>query len=137
MIVVLIVGIVAAIAIPSFSNVSQEARTKSLLGQLKTLRSQLSLYKAQHDDTLPDLVNNQWAQMASTTNVSGTVDTTSTGIFGPYVNKTPVNPLNSNTIVAAGAGAGVGWIYDKSTGTLQATNATVTLVFDDNTLVVQ
>jgi general secretion pathway protein G len=137
MIVVLLVAIIAAIAIPSFSNVSQESRTKALLGQLKTLRSQISLYTVQHHDTVPDLVTNQWAQMQSTTNLGGTVDTTATGIFGPYVNKSPVNSLNGNTSVAASAGAGVGWIFDVNTGTLTATNATATLTFDDNTGIVQ
>ena len=52
MIVVMLLGILAAIAIPSFSNVSQETRTKALMSQLKTVRSQLSLYKAQHGDTI-------------------------------------------------------------------------------------
>src|SRR5258706_2155866 len=99
MIVVMLLGILAAIAIPSFSNVSQETRTKALMSQLKTVRSQLSLYKAQHGDTIPDLVTNQWAQLQSTTNPGGAVDTTATGICGPYVNKPPVNSLNGNTAI--------------------------------------
>jgi general secretion pathway protein G len=137
LIVVLLIGIVAAIALPSFSNVSQETRTKTLVGQLKTLRSQIELYKAQHMDTLPDLVNNQWAQLQSPTNMRGVIDTTSVGTYGPYVNKLPVNPLNGNTAVGAGAGAGLGWVFNPANGTLIATNATATLTFDDNTLVVQ
>lgn len=137
LIVVIILGILSAIVIPQFSNAAVTSRKNSLIGQMKTLRSQILLFKLQHNDTLPNLVLNQWNQFQSTTNLSGAVDATATGIFGPYVLKLPQNPLNSNTTVAAAAAIGVGWIYTASTGTLNATNQTETLAFDENTGVVQ
>ena len=137
LIVVIILGILAAIVIPQFSNASQLSRANSLMGQLKEMRSQLELFKVQHNDTLPDLVTNQWAQMQSTTNRSGAVDLTATGTFGPYVNKAPTNPLNTYSTVATSPGAGVGWIYIVSTGRLTATNQTSTLAFDETNGVVQ
>jgi general secretion pathway protein G len=133
LIVVIILGILAAIVIPQFTNASTEARKNSLVSQLQTLRSQIQLFKLQHNDVLPDLVTNQWAQLMSKTNLSGAVDATATGIYGPYVESTPKNPLNNNATVAAAAGAGVGWVYDVTTGSITATNQTDTSMFDENT----
>ena len=137
LIVVIILGILAAIVIPQFTNASTEARKNSLLSQIQTLRSQIQLFKLQHNDVLPDLVANQWSQLLSKTNLSGAVDNTAAGIYGPYLESTPKNPLNTNSTVAAAAGATVGWIYDVTTGALTATNQTPTLVFDESTGTVQ
>jgi general secretion pathway protein G len=136
LIVVIILGILAAIVIPQFSNASTDARKASVLSQLQTFRSQIQLYKLQHNDVLPDLVLNQWTQMMSKTNVAGIVDTTATGIYGPYIESDPINPLNGNRTVAAAAGTGVGWVYSNVTtsatpGIIYATNQTDTKVFDE------
>jgi type II secretory pathway pseudopilin PulG len=128
------------ILIVVITNASTSARVSSLQSQLQTLRSQVQLFKLQHNDTLPDLVTNQWSQLMSKTNVAGAVDTTATGIFGPYVESTPVNPLNSNNTVAGAAGAGVGWVYSNTganAGVITATNQTPTLLFDESTNTVQ
>src|SRR5258707_10798993 len=93
LIVVIILGILAAIVIPQFTNASTDARKASLVSQLQTLRSQIQLFKLQHNDVLPDLVANQWNQMMSKTNLLGNVDTTATGLFGPYLESQPINPL--------------------------------------------
>jgi len=137
LIVVIILGILAAIVIPQFTNASTDARKNSLLSQLQTLRSQIQLFKLQHNDILPDLVTNQWAQMLQKTSLGGTVDTTAAGKYGPYLESTPKNPLNQNAVVAAAAAANVGWTYDVSTGDLKATNQTSTSMFDENTGSVQ
>ncbi len=52
LIVVIILGILAAIVIPQFTNASQDARRNSLMSQLQTVRSQIELYKLQHKDAL-------------------------------------------------------------------------------------
>lgn len=137
LIVIIILGILAAIVIPQFSNASQISRANALMGQLKEMRSQIELFKLQHNDILPDLVANQWNQLESTTNLTGAVDTTAAGKFGPYVNKAPTNPLNTFSVVAAAGGSGIGWVYDPTTGVLKATNQTPSLVFDESSGVVQ
>ena len=140
LIVVIILGILAAIVIPQFSNASTDARKSSMLSQLQTMRGQVQLFKLQHNDILPDLVTNQWTQLTSPTNLAGAVDTTATGIFGPYMESGPVNALNSNKTVAAGPGAGVGWTYSTTgpnAGVIYATNQTPTLMFDENVGTVQ
>ena len=50
LIVVIILGILAAIVIPQFTNASQDARKSSLTSQLQTMRSQIALYELQHND---------------------------------------------------------------------------------------
>ena len=140
LIVVIILGILAAIVIPQFTNASTSARVASLQGQVQTLRSQIQLFKLQHNDVLPDLVTNQWNQLMSKTNVSGAVDTTATGVYGPYLESIPTNPLNSFSTVAAAPGASVGWVYSTSgatAGIITATNQTATLAFNESTLLVQ
>ena len=53
LIVVIILGILAAIVIPQFTEASDSARESALVSDLQTLRSQIELYKIQHHDRLP------------------------------------------------------------------------------------
>jgi type II secretion system protein G len=102
LIVVVILGILAAIVIPQFTNASTQASESSLKSQLQTIRGQLELYKVQHNDVYPDLVNNQWADLVNEN----------------FLQSAPKNPLqmdangNPSTTVAAAAAAGVGWVWD-------------------------
>ena len=101
LIVVVILGILAAIVIPQFTDASTQASSASLKSQLQTIRAQLELYKVQNSDVYPDLVANQWADLTG----------------GDYLQAAPKNPLQAtatNTVVAAAAGAGVAWIWDGS-----------------------
>src|SRR5438477_587591 len=91
LIVVIILGILAAIVIPQFTNASQDARKSSLVSQLQTLRSQIELFKLQHGDTLPDLVTN-WNPMT-------TVTVYATKNYGPYMQAVPINPLTGVSVV--------------------------------------
>ena len=120
LIVVIILGILAAIVIPQFTNASQDARESSLLSQLQTLRSQIELYKLQHMDKLPDLVTN-WNPLTTKTDSSGAASA-APDAFGPYMQSAPSNPINSlstvtngNTALVAAASA-CGFIYDYNGG---------------------
>ena len=137
LIVVIILGILAAIVIPQFTNASTNARVSSTVSQLQTLRSQIQLYKLQHNDTLPDLKANQWAQLMSKSDVTGSTTATSGLNFGPYLESIPSNPLNGFSAVSDAAAASTGWVYDKVTGDIHATNQTPTGLFDESTQVVQ
>ena len=79
LIVVIILGILAAIVIPQFTNASTDARKNSLSSQLQTMRSQFELYKLQHNDKLPLVfqstgtktdVGGCWAGMVGSATVS-------------------------------------------------------------------
>jgi general secretion pathway protein G len=108
LIVVIILGILAAIVIPQFTNASQDARRSSLGSQLQTIRSQIELYKLQHGDALPALTAaGDWSAL-----------TVASGGYGPYMQATPTNPLNglsTITIGTAGTATAVGFIYDYGT----------------------
>src|SRR3954463_12966486 len=98
LIVVIILGILAAIVIPQFTNASQDARKSSLVSQLQTIRSQLELYKLQHRDTFPTssgLATGtwDWSKMTVKTNDDGT--TTGSPILGPYLQAAPRNSVSS------------------------------------------
>jgi general secretion pathway protein G len=143
LIVVIILGILAAIVIPQFTNASTDARKNSLTSQLQTIRSQMELYKLQHNDKLPAFAGAtadlQWEQMTGQTDVNGG---TTTKDFGPYLQQTPANPLNSNSKVVAGgsdatdasfATAGTGFYVNTVNGKVWASNQTATKLFDETT----
>jgi general secretion pathway protein G len=125
LIVVIILGILAAIVIPQFTNASQDARKSSLVSQLQTLRSQIQLFRLQHGEVLPALIGG--------VDTVGSVDVTNwdpfTGVsayggknFGPYMQAAPKNPLNNFGKVVQGsdgvspAGSACGFVYDYGTG---------------------
>ena len=123
LIVVIILGILAAIVIPQFTSASEDARESSVKSQLQSLRTQIQLYKLEHRDNLPNLVDESWNQMLKKTNDSGDVGTDpQVHKFGPYIATAPVNPVNSKSGVAAAAGDGIGWVFNATTGELKATN---------------
>ena len=142
LIVVIILGILAAIVIPQFTNASTDAKKNSLTSQLQTIRSQIELYKLQHNELLPDFAGQQWAQMTGQTNVSGTVGSGAGYDFGPYLQQTPVNPLNNDTTMGTGnvdatnasfAGGGKGFYCNTVNGKVWASNVDDTKLFDEST----
>ena len=126
LIVVVILGILAAIVIPQFTNASEDAKYSSLTSQLQTLRSQLELFQVQHNGGYPDLSTN-WNQMTMYTNISGTTSTakdTTNFKYGPYLQSAPKNAFEGSSTVGTAA-AGVGWTYSgTTTGIIKAVMST-------------
>ena len=112
-IVVLILGILAAIVIPKFTSASDEARSANTLSQLRTVRVALNRYRLDHDETYPTL-GQMWTNLTTKTDLDGTVN--ASGIFGPYLLDAPKNPYTqSSTVVVLGDGtASDGWGYDTT-----------------------
>jgi len=110
LIVVVILGILAAIVIPQFSQASTEARESSLISNLQAIRAQIELYKVQHKEVLPTVANFDHL-MTSKTDIEGVdwVDVGTSGqCYGPYMRKVPDNPFsNGNTV----DGAADDWLY--------------------------
>ena len=117
LIVVIILGILAAVVIPQFSDASSDAKLSALQTNLHTIRSQLQLYKMQHNDTWPTLASFT-AQMTAGTKADGTVGTD----YGPYLLSIPNNPYTSANTVGAGALDSSAWYYDQAAGTFRANN---------------
>jgi general secretion pathway protein G len=125
LIVVIILGILAAIVIPQFTNASEDARKSNMRSQLQTLRSQVELYKLQHRDTAPTLAG-FWTALTTKTDDTGTASAAADA-FGPYMQDVAVNPLtNSSSVVAEGTAAATttGWYYNATTGIVHGANKT-------------
>lgn len=122
LIVVVILGILAAVVIPQFSDAAETAKASSLVSQLQTVRSQIELYMIQHNGNYPSLGSN-WNQLTQTTNIAGA---TSGSDFGPYLQKSPINPFENSSSVDEGesalgtAASGVGWVYNPDNGQIKA-----------------
>ena len=134
LIVVVILGILAAIVFPQFSNASQTAKQNTLKDDLRYLRTQVIVYKAQHRDIPPGYPGGNRAasptdtdflsQMTNRTNEGGSTGASATTYpFGPYLQKMPPNPINGkdsikivadNAAIPAADGS-TGWIYKPQT----------------------
>jgi len=132
LIVVIILGILAAIVIPQFTEASNDARESALASDLQTLRSQVELYKVQHLEQYPSVkaggvadTGNFIARMTGKTDQDGTIN--AAGAFGPYVQKFPTNGFvtTGGNVVDFGTadpapGTGNGWYFNTNTGKISA-----------------
>ena len=124
LIVVIILGILAAIVIPQFTQASEDARVSALKSDLQMVRSQLELYKVQHLDIYPDeAASADWVdQLVEQTDLDGNSGTD----FGPYMQKFPTNPFVPSTVTAmvvfgTGTATAAGddashWFFNTSNG---------------------
>jgi prepilin-type N-terminal cleavage/methylation domain-containing protein len=122
LIVVIIIGILAAVAIPQFGDSATDAKRASLDANLTTLRSALELYYHQHGSTYPGIIKTHKAgaadpaahsstgdafakQLTEYSDAAGnTADTRDTTNFpyGPYLRRgIPKNPLPAAGALAA------------------------------------
>jgi general secretion pathway protein G len=131
LIVVIILGILAAIVIPKFANASLEAQTANLHSQLQTVRAAIELYRVQHRDVPPDLVGSNWAAFTGKTDSLGNASVNPDD-WGPYIQNEPKNPLANSNSISDTASPGVGWVYDKTSGTITATSDNQGTLFDES-----
>lgn len=124
LIVVVILGILAAIVVPQFTNAANEARGGNIETQQSTIENQLELWAARNNGVYPDLVTDGWGEV-------GVEDETMVGM--DYLKAIPVNPFNASFAVEASAdpeadclldadtleGAS-GWFYNRTTGMIRA-----------------
>ena len=141
LIVVVILGILATIVIPQFSSASVNAKENALKDDLRYLRTQIVVYRAQHKDCPPGYPNgdrNQAAtgpdfvaQMTRPSDEDGitAAQNSTTYKLGPYLSQVPVNPLTglSGVQIIGDAdpmpeptGADYGWFYKPFTGEIIA-----------------
>lgn len=116
LIVVVILGILAAIVVPQFTNATQDAQAGNIKAQLDTLNNQIELFRARTNG-YPVIGDYTAASVSNPAHLSwGTM------IDGGYVKAPPVNPVNgSASVVFAAAGTATdGWYWDAATNTLNA-----------------
>ncbi|MBN2473168.1 MAG: type II secretion system protein [Pirellulales bacterium] len=129
LILTVVIAIVGATAIPLFETVSRRAKAATLLQNLHALRSQIALYKLEHDDDLPVLYQGGLPQLIRATNDEGIPGPAGNDYpYGPYLRSgVPVNPFTGRSVVsltdafppAAPSGNG-GWLYHQATGQIAA-----------------
>jgi general secretion pathway protein G len=123
LIVVVILGILAAIVVPQFTNAANEARGGNTATQVSTIENQIELWAARHNGQYPDLVGDGW----------GDADTPGTMLGDAYLKTIPINPFTGTSTVEAsddptadalGAAeeGGTAWFYNADTGEIQAAN---------------
>lgn len=139
LIVVAILGILAAIIVPQYSHSAILAREAAAKDILQTMRGQIEFYKMQHNGVAPGYMGAMQAplsilanQFVGTSAINGAAAGSKVPsypyVYGPYVNKLPVNPFNdlaTFTYVPAGvefedaADGDDGWLYNKETGDIR------------------
>ena len=152
-IVVVILGILAALAIPQFTTSTQDANESTLKGDLAVLRNSVNLYYHEHNQTWPGAVKTDGtgtatvagdnpdafdSQMLEFTDKNGKVSATQDPLYpyGPYLLAMPDNPLFASgatpdaVVVATDLGTltadatpATGWKYSKATGKVIGNNA--------------
>lgn len=139
LIVIVILGILAATVLPQFTESSAHAHESALRADLTQLRSQLQLFRFHHDGVFPGgTADNVVKQLTLASDAAGNTARVGTAgyPFGPYLmGQLPTNPYNGGSGVLVKTGAistmdvdpaamhgsvKVGWIYSSSTGQIIA-----------------
>jgi type II secretory pathway pseudopilin PulG len=140
MIVVAILGILAAIVIPEFSGHIQKAKESAAKDNLRILREAIERYAQDHNSVPPGYANCDTStdptnlvfmpQLIYYTSPTGALSFTksATYCFGPYLSEMPKNPFNNlNTLTVVSDGTvfpespaeETGWMFQGSTKTIR------------------
>lgn len=141
LIVFVILGILAALVVPQFSNAADAGRGSALANELRSLRTQIMIYRSHHGGVPPGFPAGDLsatpsdqmlvAQLTQYTDAQGRVSPRRTPqhVFGPYLKDFPVNPIagNGNLKIVSGAdpfpgepGGPEGWVYQPRRGVIAA-----------------
>jgi general secretion pathway protein G len=139
LIVVIIIAILAAIAIPQFSSSSGDAQESAMGANLSTMRSAIELYRVQHGNTYPSKNTSKvGGECTNGTAGTGDADTetafkeqltmysdatghtcsvaAATYIYGPYLRAIPVEPVTNSSVVTVVTAAGTSAPSATTTG---------------------
>ena len=140
LIVVSILGIMAMIVVPHYVGASNSSRGAVLADQLRIIREQVNVYRAQHMGQWPGVDGNGAAsadvnlfgiQLTAYTDRKGVTHSSKTDTFsyGPYLPSLPANPISGLKTFKLDAGSATptpddstGWIYQTSTGKVWPNN---------------
>ena len=126
-IVLVIIGVIAAIAVPRLTRGATNASATALASDLAALRKAIELYRAEHEGSFPTVAKFV-EQMTQFSNVAGTsfaanADVANGIVYGPYLRAIPPLPVGDNkgaTGVAFNHASFVGWYYTAATGEIEA-----------------
>lgn len=115
LVVVVVLGILAAIVVPQFASATGQAQEVATLDQLRKIRSALAIYYLQRHSRYPNVTagDGTWGELLS---------------LG-YMREPPVNSwigTGASKVISLGSGADTGWqtthgwVYDTATGDVWA-----------------
>lgn len=111
MIVVAVIGILAAVAIPKFAELLERSRDGATKGNLNAIRSAISIYYSQNEGRWPDDITTNFSEFLTVI---------------PPAKSTPLGNTSSVALVGAvPSAAGAGWAYLQNGGLVWA-NSTAT-----------
>ncbi len=134
-IILAVVGTIAAVAVPRISSAARGVADTSLHEDLARLRRAIELYAAEHNGQFPARDNNADTfikQLSQRTDVNGHVGLSDEHLFGPYLEEgIPVLSVGPNRgaykvmIAATGptideTATDIGWVYNSRTGLIVA-----------------
>jgi len=124
LVVVVILGILAAIVIPQFTSAAAESRDNSIKMSVHRISQQIEIYKQEHDGELPSLANFA-EQLTMATNSSGQAAAVGTSGYdlGPYIREVPINPKTGTNTVDDGEIGSSAWYYNETTGEFRANDS--------------
>lgn len=124
-IVVVIMGVIAMIAIPRFGSAASGASDSTLLAQADLLQRAVDHYRAEHFDRSPaqngfGVTSTDGTQFAKRLLLTTNVDGDFASGFGPYLRTIPVNAFNGSDSIEIDAGTpgdnSAGWYYNTQLG---------------------
>ena len=131
LIVVVILGILAAIVVPQFTSATQDSQVGNLRSQLGQLQRQIELYRAKNN-SFPAFATEGWGAAGDATSMIG----------GNFIKAAPVNPAWPDQTAAARSTISVvttagtrgstttGWVWNSADNTVFASH------FNENTGVI-
>ena len=125
LIVVVILGILAAIVIPQFTNASQDAQRGNIRTQAQSIRNQIELYRVKNNGVAPGGTAGDIFSLTSGNSLCNPPAGQNT-----YLRTPPINPRNGLSTVTASTATGTafataafvdpagttGWLYNQATG---------------------
>jgi len=130
LIVVVILGILAAIVVPQMGNATDLAKDNALQMTIRRVRNQISVYKAEHNGNAPTLANFE-DQLTTLSKIDGSTAAIGTNgyPFGPYISRMPINSNTGTSTISAGAVGSSAWYYDESAGDFHANDTAQTRAY--------
>ncbi len=134
-IVVVLIGIIAAIAIPRLSRGAEDAKWQAVKADSIVLQQAVDLYTAEHDGRSPALdadgnldTDSQrfMDRLLQRTDENG--ELSALGTFGPYLRTFPRNPFTTCGAVRVSgdpAPSDCAWFYDTGLGSLRPDHSSV------------
>lgn len=127
LIIVVILGILAAIAIPQFTGAARSEDALKMLTALHTLRQKIDNATKDHQGKYPDLLSRGWEPLIAATKPTpdynledADVGAKKTATAGPYLWGPLLNPLQKSNLISQAPLPGAGWVYNSQTGRVKA-----------------